>query len=119
MRLIVVLFYKGLTMNARDKSQRVSIGKTAAIRLAELKWWEGKTPREICDVQLFVTELCCPFEVLHEAVEKALGRPVYTHEFGLNYEGLVDEFLGVKQAPTLKEIMEMIPEEKRVVFYAR
>jgi len=27
----------------------------------------------------------------HEAVEKALGRPVYTHEFGMNRQGLKDE----------------------------
>ena len=106
-------------MKSWDVSQRMSIGKVAAVRLAELKWWEGKTPREICDVQLFITELCCPFDVLHKAVEEALNRPVFTHEFGLNYEGLVAEFLGVKSPPTLQEIVEMIPEEKRIVFSVR
>jgi hypothetical protein len=106
-------------MKAWDVSQLKSIGKKAAVRLAELKWWEGKTPREICNVQLFVTELCCPFEVIHKATEEALGRPVYSHEFGLNYEGLVAEFLGVKPPPTLQEIVEMIPEEKRIVFSVR
>jgi hypothetical protein len=56
-----------------------------------------------------------PFEVFHEAIEKALGRPVWTHEFGLNMEGLKKEFLGETPPPTMEEIMNLIPEEKRVI----
>lgn len=56
-----------------------------------------------------------PFDIFHEAIEKSLGRPVYTSEFELNYDSLCKEFLGEKNAPTIQEIIEMIPEEKRLV----
>jgi len=30
----------------------------------------------------FTNTLCCSFSDFHEDVEKRIGRPVYTHEFG-------------------------------------
>lgn len=53
--------------------------------------------------------------MLHGAVEEALGRPVWTHEFGTNFDGIVQELLGEKDAPTLQEIMDLIPAEKRII----
>ena len=94
---------------------RHSIGKEAALDLAKSHWWIGKTFREIAEFQLFTAELCCPFGVFQEAVEESLGRPVWTHEFGLNYDGIVAEFLGECQPPTMQEIIEMVPAEKRIV----
>lgn len=94
---------------------RHSIGKDRAIALAATGWWHGLTPREICDVQLFTAELCMDFPAFHEAVEKSLGRPVWTHEFGLDYAGLVAEYLGKRPAPTLDEIIDLIPEDKRIL----
>ena len=95
-------------MNAKN------IGKEAALKLCESKWWEGLGPREIVDFQLNTAELCMPFDLFHEAVEKALGRPVYTHEFGVNYDGLVAEFYGDQSAPTFDQILAMIPVDKRI-----
>jgi hypothetical protein len=92
-----------------------SIGKKRALALAETKWWEGKPYRDIAKVQLFTAELCCPFSIFHEALEKSLGRPVYTHELGLNYDGICQEFLGERDPPTIEEIINMIPKEKRIV----
>jgi hypothetical protein len=86
-----------------------------AIELYESGWWMGKTAREICMFQLFEPRLCMPFGKFHEAVTEALGRPVYTHEFGLNVEGLQAELLGDKEAPTFEEIIQMIPEAKRII----
>lgn len=92
-----------------------SIGKEKAIELYKSEWWKGKSNRDIAGFQLFVKELCCPFSVFHEAVEKSLNRPVYTHEFGLNLDGIIEEFLGQKKAPTLMEIMDLIPADKRLI----
>jgi hypothetical protein len=64
---------------------------------------------------MFEELLCMPFDVFHEAVEKTLGRPVWTHEFGLNFDGLKAELLGEKPASTMEEIINLIPEDKRVV----
>ena len=91
-----------------------SIGREKAIELAETHWWELCSNREIVETQLFIVELCCPFGVLHEAVEKVLNRPVYTHEFG-SAGNLKAEFLGEKEPPTLEEIVELLPKEKRII----
>jgi hypothetical protein len=96
-------------------SPKNSIGKEKAIELYDSNWWEGLSYQEIAGVQLFTTELCCLFDVFQEAVEKSLGRPVFTHEFGLNYDGICEEFLGERQQPTLEEIFNLIPEDKRIV----
>jgi hypothetical protein len=96
-------------------SPKNSIGKEKAIQLSETEWWKEKSYREIAEFQLFTTELCCPFDVFHEAVEKSLGRPVFTHEFGLDYDGICKEFLGEKEPPTMNEILHMIPQEKLIV----
>ena len=92
-----------------------SIGKDNAIALADTKWWVGKGCREIFKIGMFTQELCLPFDVLHKAVEESLGRPVWTHEFGLNFDGLCQEFLGERDAPSLQEIMDQIPAEKRII----
>lgn len=98
---------------------RKCIGKNRAIALAETHWWEQCTSQQIVEFQLFVAELCMPFDKFQEAVEKCLGRPVWTHEFALNYDGLVAEFLGERKAPTMDQIIELIPTEKRLVLISK
>ena len=98
------------------RGPRHHITYESALAMVASKWWEGKTHREIAEVQLFTDRFICEsFSQFHEAMEKSLGRPVWTHEFGLNYEGIVQEFLGEKEAPTFEEILNLIPEDKRVL----
>jgi hypothetical protein len=93
-----------------------SVGsREAAIAIAESGWWKGRTHREIAQFQLFIKELCCPFDVFHEALEKSLGRPVWTHELGLNLQGIIKEFLGEAPAPSFEDIISLIPAEKCIV----
>lgn len=89
--------------------------KEQAIGLYESNFWEDMTYAERAKFQMFEEKLCMPFGVFHEAVEKALGRPVFTHEFGINMDGLKKELLGEMDAPTLEDIINMIPESKRVI----
>ena len=56
--------------------------------------------------------MCMPFDVFHESVTKALGRPVYTHEFGLNRQGLIEELAGRAGHPSIDEIMALLPQDK-------
>jgi len=91
------------------------LSKEQAITFGERKAYESMTDRAKAEFQLRQDKLCMPFSVFHEAVEKTLGRPVYTHEFGLNREGLLDELCCEGTPPTLKEIIEMIPAEKLVI----
>lgn len=86
-----------------------------AIEFANSGAWKEMSFRQRAEFQMLQRKLCMPFEVFHEAVEEALGRPVYTHEFGLNYDGLLAELFEGKEPPTLQEIIEMLPAEKRVI----
>ncbi len=86
-----------------------------AVALYDSKFWEPMTYLERARFQLFEPRLCMPFDVFHEAVEKALGRPVWTHEFGLNWDGLGRELTHCSPAPTMQEIIDLIPAEKRII----
>lgn len=92
--------------------------KEQAIELAKSNWWAGKPAREVAMFQLFEENLCMPFGEFHEAVEKALGRSVWTHEFGLNLEGLRKELLGDASPPTMEQILDLIPADKRMIVIA-
>ena len=85
-----------------------------AVALFASKFWEPMSFHERAKFQLHEDRLCMPFSVFHEAVEKALGRPVWTHEFGLNREGLKLELVGAA-APTMQQIIDLIPADKRLI----
>ena len=89
--------------------------KDEAIRLGKSEVWKDWTPYERAYFQLHEDLLCMPFEVFHKSVEEALGRPVWSHEFGLNIKGLRAELEGKGEKPSFDDILNMIPEEKRVV----
>ena len=55
------------------------------------KWWRLDNTVEIAKYQIFEGILMVKFSVFHEGIEKLLGRPVFTHEFGLNHDGLKEE----------------------------
>lgn len=77
--------------------------------------WEPMSHRQRAEFQIDEDLLCMPFGVFHEAMEKSLGRPVYTHEFGLNRDGLRAELMGDVPAPTPDEIVGQLPAEKTIV----
>ena len=89
--------------------------KKQAIELSESKVLETWTDEQIVRFQLFQEKLCMDFSAFHKSLEAVLDRPVFTHEFGMNYNGIVLEYLGEKEAPTFDEIIELIPEEKRII----
>jgi len=82
--------------------------------LVESKWWTQVGYRERATFQLYEERLCMPFDVFHKAVEKALGRPVWTHEFA-DPKRLQDELRGDRPRPTKRDIINLIPKEKRVL----
>jgi hypothetical protein len=88
-----------------------------ACELYKTGFWEYMSHEELARFQLAEPRLCMPFDVFHEAVEKTLGRPVYTHEF-ISMDALRRELSGDKPPPRLNEIMELIPEEKRILLLA-
>lgn len=95
-------------------NKRISIGKDAAIALGESHWWIGMPARDVAKFQLYTVELSMPFDAFHKAVEDALGRPVWTHEFA-SCADLIAELEGEKPAPSMQDILNLIPADKRVV----
>lgn len=60
-------------------------------RFGNNHWWTSKDKKVLGYYQLMNSILLVPFDKFHEALEFLLGRPVWTHEMGLNYEGLKAE----------------------------
>lgn len=85
-----------------------------AVALAQTRWWETRTDEEIVRFQLFEARCCMSFGRFREAVEKVLRRPVWTHEFA-DAAKLRAEYLGERPAPSMQEILDLIPEAKRLV----
>ncbi len=85
-----------------------------ALAFCESKEWENWTDEQLVRLQLFQDKLCIPFKRYHEAISNVLNRSIYTHEFAFP-ELLIKEYLGDKEPPSFEEILNLIPEEKRLV----
>jgi hypothetical protein len=85
-----------------------------AIAFYNAEKWNPMTLDERADFQLAERCLCMPFEVFHEAVTHALGRPVWTHEFA-NAQALIDERAGRIAKATMKDVMAKLPADKTIV----
>ena len=91
------------------------LSEQEAISFYNDKLYEKMSDKEKAIFQLTQDRLCMPFEVFHEAIEKTLGRPVFTHELALNRNGLLEELNGEAEQPTFEEIINLIPKEKQVI----
>lgn len=88
--------------------------KQDALKLAESRFWESLDHRARAEFQLQEPRLCMPFSVFHEAVEKAIGRPVWSHEF-VDPAHLLGEIRGEEPRRTVQQILDLLPPEKRIV----
>lgn len=93
----------------------MNLTKEQAISLYESKFWEDMTYRQRAEFQITEERLCMPFDIFHEAVEKTLNRPVFIYEFGLNLGGLKNELFNGAEPPTFEQILELIPENRRLL----
>lgn len=60
-------------------------------KYGENRWWLSESIKAIGYWQLHEPMLLVDFGKFSEGVEALLGRPVWTHEFGLNADGLREE----------------------------
>ena len=91
------------------------LSKEEALTLYGEKWWESLDPIDIAAFQIMQKFLCCPFDVFHSAIEECLNRPVYSHEFGFNLEGIKNELFKNAKAPSIEKIIEMISHNKIII----
>lgn len=73
--------------------------------------WAEWTDVQILRLQLFQDRLCVPFGKYHAALERCLGRPVYTHTMEFDKKKLVREFLSIAEVPSPEELMKLIPKD--------
>ena len=90
--------------------------KEQAIAFYDSGAWENLTDYQRASLQLTVDKLCMPFDIFHKSIEAVLGRPVYTHEFGVNRHGLLAELHGEQKPTTLDEVIDMIPDHLKAIF---
>jgi hypothetical protein len=86
-----------------------------AIALAKTEFWKDMTHRQIAEFQMMEEKACMPFSVFHEAMEKTIGRPIWIHEFVFSHKDLKVELFEGKAPPTMEEIINLIPAEKRII----
>lgn len=96
----------------------VQFSTEQARAFGESNIWKDWVPEHIVGFQLYQDRLCIPFNVFHEAIEKVLKRPVWTHEFAFP-ENLRMELEGIRAKPTLQEIMDLIPKDKKILFVVK
>ena len=98
----------------KNRNLEANVDREQAIKLAKTEWWKHVDAETIVAFQLYEDMLCMNFSDFHEAVEKVLDRPVFTHEFAYP-DKLREEHQGDRSKPTFEEIMDLIPEEKRLI----
>lgn len=89
--------------------------KEQALEFAENGLWRDMSFDQRAKFQIEQDRLCMPFGIFHASLEKALERPVFTHELGLNLDGIKGELFDGKEPPTFEEIVSLIPSEKLAV----
>ena len=104
-------------MASHDFANLMQLTREQAITCAQQGHWKDWDFQIRALFQIHQDRLCMPFSVFHEAVEKTLGRPVFTHELGLNLVGLKAELLGLADAPTLEQVIALLPVERAIVVF--
>lgn len=97
-----------------ERLAKVQLTQEQAIVMCTSNWWVGMNPVKVTQFQLSQERLCLPFAVLHEAVEQALGRFVWTHEFAYP-DNLWDELHEKRNPPSMEEIIAVLPREKTLI----
>jgi len=100
--------------NEKGKWAENQLTQEQAIAMAKSNIWKTWSAEQVVRFQMFQHRLCMDFSHFHKCVEEVLGRPVFTHEFGFRDE-MVKEYLGDKDAPTFEDIINLIPQEKRLI----
>lgn len=90
------------------------LSRKQAIEFAKSGVWKEWDDEQIVKFQIFQDRLCIDFDRYHRALCLVLERPVYSHELA-RMSNLRSEYLGIRKAPTINEIIEMIPEDKRQI----
>ena len=98
-------------------STHTSLTRKQATALYDSSFWESLACVERARFQLSEERLCMPFDVFVDAVQRSLGRTVTVGEF-LNTKALLSEITGEHEPLEIDELLELVPEDKRVLLAA-
>ena len=95
----------------------IQLTYSEAIAMTSSEERNNWTDRELVAFQLYHDRCCVPFDSFHAALERVLGRPVYLHELAgeTGRNNIIAEFLGNRTAPSLDDIISLLPAEKVIV----
>lgn len=92
----------------------MEISKDEALMIYNSGIWRKWSEEERFLFQVQQPKLCMDFSAFQAATEKALRRPVYTHEFA-NPNALLDEYTGRIPKASLADIMAKVPKETKIM----
>lgn len=72
-------------------------------QINELRWYEGKTPQEIVEFQLFEDQLCMPLGEFRSAAEAVFGRAIGPGELQADRQALQEEYRAIRAGMTVQE----------------
>jgi hypothetical protein len=98
-------------MTQKERDENIA---TAKAKYFENPWWDSEDPKEVFWGQVNESCLLMDFDKFHEATEKALGRPVWTHEFA-NPKSLIEEFQGKIPKATMSDVLGKLPQNKKII----
>ena len=76
------------------------------------------TPDErVAELRLLLGPLEIDFPLVHERIEELVGRPVWTHEFGLRSQEEFEEMTRQRtcERPDLVDIVSLVPPNKETI----
>jgi len=87
--------------------------KKQAVEIADRELWKKWNDKELVRMQLFQKRLLVPLDQFQMAVQRCIGRPVWTHELGMESSlfRIQKDFLKEDLPPSEEEILKMIPED--------
>ena len=79
-------------LNGLPEENKVTIIETMnKYEVEGIRWWESTDLVFVAMFQIFEPVLMVDFSDFHVGLEELLGRPVFTHEMGINLNGLKQE----------------------------
>lgn len=70
--------------------------------------WQDMTEKQICDMQLLQDRLCVPLDILHDAMNVCLGRPITNLELLTQRSELTREYILKNGKPSCEDVMALL-----------
>lgn len=87
-----------------------------AIAIYKSGIWQDMTAKQICDMQLLQNRTCVPLDILHDAMNSCLGRPITNLELFTQRSALTQEYILKNGQPVDEEVMAILADNQIIKF---